>query len=276
VEAQSLSGGKLKVVRNAGLGAPRQAVTIRIPKTSEVVAANIRNMIIRGEVREGDFLPPEAQLMEHYGTSRPTIREAFRILENEQLVTVSRGSRRGARVQAPSVASVARYAGFALQAQATLLSDIYLARLAVEPFAVRLLAETRTDEQLAAFRAELENLYALLERDGAGFDFRVAVFKLHHSIVAATGSNTLTMLSAMVETIAEQHMSKLIVQEGALDAAELSRFRKSGLRSFAKLFGFLEARAADAAEAHWRAHIANANKTWLHGQGEMTLVDVLD
>ena len=46
---------------------------IRIPKIAEVVAGHIRKMIIRGEVREGDFLQPEAALMEHFGTSRPTI-----------------------------------------------------------------------------------------------------------------------------------------------------------------------------------------------------------
>src|ERR1700742_56067 len=113
--------------RPPAAGSLRTGQLIRIPKTAEVVAADIRKMIIRGEMREGDFLQPEAQLMEYYGTSRPTIREAFRILENEQFISVTRGSRSGARVHEPKVDSVARYAGFALQAQGALLSDIYQA-----------------------------------------------------------------------------------------------------------------------------------------------------
>jgi len=123
------------------LGAIPRQPPIRIPKTAEVVAASIRKMIVRGDVKEGDFLPPEAQLIAHFGTSRPSIREAFRILENEQLISISRGSRKGALVHAPSVGNVARYAGLALQAQGTLLSDVYLARLAIEPAAVRIVAE---------------------------------------------------------------------------------------------------------------------------------------
>jgi DNA-binding FadR family transcriptional regulator len=255
----------------------RPRTVIRIPKTAEVVAANIRKMIIRGQVKEGDFLQPEAQLMEHFGTSRPTIREAFRILENEQLISVTRGSRSGARVHAPSVDGVARYAGFALQAEGTLLSDIHLARLGIETFAVRLAATRRTKEQLAALHAELAGVFEIIDTRGAGMEVRIAMIKLHHSIVATAGSNTLTMMSAMLQGIAEQHLSKYEMRgEVTLDSqAHLKRVR-AGMRSFGKLIGFLEAKDADGAEAHWRVHMQNAIDTWLIGYDQTTLVDVLD
>jgi DNA-binding FadR family transcriptional regulator len=41
---------------------------IRVPKTSEIVADQIRAQIIRGELDEGTFLPPEGQLMENLGS----------------------------------------------------------------------------------------------------------------------------------------------------------------------------------------------------------------
>jgi DNA-binding FadR family transcriptional regulator len=249
---------------------------IRIPKTAEVVAAYIRKMIIRGEVQEGDFLQPEAQLMEHFGTSRPTIREAFRILENEQLISVTRGSRSGAQVHAPQVASVARYAGFALQAQGTLLSDIYLARLGLEPFAARLLAQSRTDAQLAALNAELDAVFERLETHGADAEFRVAVVKLHQSIVEAVGSNTLTMISAMLEGVAEQHMSRYVARPASLEGVNPMKRTLAGLRSIRKLLTLIEAKDADGAEAHWREHMQNANATWLLGYDQTALVDVLD
>jgi DNA-binding FadR family transcriptional regulator len=271
-----LATPKQQTLATSGPAAARPRAVIRIPKTAEVVAANIRKMIIRGEVKEGDFLQPEAQLMEHFGTSRPTIREAFRILENEQLISVTRGSRTGARVHAPRVASVARYAGFALQAQGTLLSDVYLARLAIEPFAARLVAERRTPSQLAALNVELDALFEILDHEGAGEEFRVAVFKLHHSIVAAAGSNTLSMISAMLQGIAEQHMSRFVVRDDAGDAETMMRARRAGLRSFRKLFDLMEARDGEGAEHHWRTHIRNANDTWLQGYDRTTLIDVLD
>jgi DNA-binding FadR family transcriptional regulator len=248
---------------------------IRIPKTAEVVAAHIRKMIIRGEVREGDFLQSEAQLMEHFGTSRPTIREAFRILENEQLISVTRGSRSGARVHAPSVDSVARYAGFALQVQDTLLSDIYLATLGLEPFTARLVAERHTPEQLAALNAELDGLFALAET-GPDAALRIALVRLHQSIVEAAGSNTLSMISAMLHGVAEQHMSKFVSHTPPPEKEVALRRTRAGLRSFRKLLQLIEARDADGAEAHWREHMQNANATWLFGYDQTALVDVLD
>src|SRR3546814_19241836 len=67
---------------------------IRVPKTSELVADQIRAQIVRGELQDGDSLPPEGTLMSTLGISRPTLREAFRILEAENLTRVVRGSRR--------------------------------------------------------------------------------------------------------------------------------------------------------------------------------------
>jgi DNA-binding FadR family transcriptional regulator len=255
----------------------RPRTIIRIPKTAEVVAANIRKMIIRGQVKEGDFLQPEAQLMEHFGTSRPTIREAFRILENEQLISVTRGSRSGARVHAPNVDSVARYAGFALQAQGTLLDDIYLARLGIEPFAVRLAAERRTPAQLATLRQAWASVNAIIDAHGVGQEFRISVVKLHQSIVETAGSNTLTMISAMLQGIAEQHMSKYVPRDEMARDPELHlRRTRSGMRSFAKLLDLFDAKDAEAAEAHWRIHMRNANEAWLLGYDHTALVDVLD
>ena len=67
-------------------------------KTGELIAAQLRRQIVRGVLKPGQTLPPETQLMEHFGVSRPTLREAFRILEAETLISVRRGSRGGAKV----------------------------------------------------------------------------------------------------------------------------------------------------------------------------------
>jgi len=255
----------------------RAGQVIRIPKTAEVVAADIRKMIIRGEMQEGGFLQPEAQLMEYYGTSRPTIREAFRILENEQFISVTRGSRSGARVHSPKVDSVARYAGFALQAQGTLLSDIYLARLAVEPFAARLAATTRKPADVARLRKELEAVTALLETNQAA-EFRVAVARLHVSIVELAASPTLTMIAAMLERVVESHQWKFVSrsQQREATAEEALKANRGALRSFKRVIDFIEAKDANGAETQLRRHLENANATWLEGYDQTAIIDVLD
>src|SRR5262245_30036396 len=98
----------------ARAGRERRPVPFRIPKTAEVIADEIRRWVVRGELREDDTLPSEAELMEHFSVSRPTIREAFRILESESLIYVRRGARGGARIQIPNGAAAGRSVGFLL------------------------------------------------------------------------------------------------------------------------------------------------------------------
>jgi GntR family transcriptional regulator len=55
------------------------------------IADHLRAAIARGRLREGDQLPSEAQLMDHYGVARMTIRNAMRLLLDEGLVTAEHG-----------------------------------------------------------------------------------------------------------------------------------------------------------------------------------------
>ena len=36
------------------------AAPVRVPKTAELVASHLRRQIVRGELKEGDALPPES------------------------------------------------------------------------------------------------------------------------------------------------------------------------------------------------------------------------
>ena len=106
--------------------------TVRVPKAGEMVAAQLRRQIVLGELSEGDQLPSESVLMEQFGVSRPTLREAFRILEAEGAITVRRGVRGGARVQVPDISVAARHVGLLLQYRGALLSDVYEVRAVLD------------------------------------------------------------------------------------------------------------------------------------------------
>src|SRR6478672_4278028 len=98
-----------------GPDAVSASAAVRSPKTAELVAGTLRRMVVDGQLKDGDFLPNEAELMAHFGVSRPTLREAVRVLESERLVEVRRGSRTGARVRVPGPEIVARPAGLLLE-----------------------------------------------------------------------------------------------------------------------------------------------------------------
>ncbi|HEY6794127.1 MAG TPA: GntR family transcriptional regulator [Kineosporiaceae bacterium] len=70
------------------------------------IAAQLRDRIGDGTFRTGARLPSEAQLMEHYGVARMTVREALRELASEGLTVAQHG--RGVFVKArPPVRRVA-------------------------------------------------------------------------------------------------------------------------------------------------------------------------
>ncbi|NIJ36752.1 DNA-binding FadR family transcriptional regulator [Sphingopyxis panaciterrae] len=247
---------------------------IRVPKTSELVADQIRAQIVRGELNEGDSLPPEGTLMATLGISRPTLREAFRILEAENLISVVRGSRSGARVHRPSTELVSRYAGYVLEAQGTTIADLYTARLAIEPTVVRWLATSKGQTpgfaQLKQVLADLENM---LKTEGyAEFVDNVSIF--HQTLVEATGNKTLSFMNRMLLDLGRHHQNDYQRRHPRTTEDKYKSLR-AGYKSFEKLVTMIEDGDVEGAVAHWRLHLRNANDTWgARGEAER-IVDSL-
>ncbi|RCG25904.1 GntR family transcriptional regulator [Sphaerisporangium album] len=55
------------------------------------IADHVREAIERGALHEGDKIPSEAQLMQHYGVARMTIRNALQVLQSEGLTVAEHG-----------------------------------------------------------------------------------------------------------------------------------------------------------------------------------------
>lgn len=72
----------------------------------------------------GTFLGSEDELIERYGVSRPTLRQAARIVEHEQLITVRRGVNGGFFTRLPTAEAVARVASVFLRLNGTDLVDL--------------------------------------------------------------------------------------------------------------------------------------------------------
>src|SRR5262249_39282567 len=111
---------------------------LKVRTIPQMVADDIRSQILRGDLRTGDALPSERELRESYRLSRPTLREAMRILEAESLIETIRGKKGGAVVTAPEPEVAIRQAGIVLQLSGTTIADVYFARSIIEPPAVRL------------------------------------------------------------------------------------------------------------------------------------------
>ena len=233
----------------------------RVPKTAELVAGHIRGRIVRRELLQGDALPTEAALMEEFSVSRPTLREAYRILESEGLITVRRGARGGARVQEPSIDVAARYAGVLLQHRAATLSDVLDARVFVEAPAAGMLAGRRDN---AASASVLSDLLASGTTDGAAH-----FHEFNARVVELTGNHTLILITAMIEHISQ--LATLNYSRQLRDPNSEEPMMRRARRSRLKLIELITAGDASGAEAHWRAYLVEAGRVLVKGAGDSVL-----
>src|ERR1700739_3820688 len=119
------------------------------PKASDVLAHQLRERILSGELPEGTALPPERELVKQTQMSRATVREALRILEVQKLVRVRAGRAGGAFVQRPTTRSMTSSVSMLIRGQKIKLVDLMETREALEPFCAELAARKRTDDDLA-------------------------------------------------------------------------------------------------------------------------------
>jgi GntR family transcriptional regulator, transcriptional repressor for pyruvate dehydrogenase complex len=137
-------------------GSTRAGVTLNpmnVPKASDVLAKDLRERILSGELPEGTALPAEREMVKQTQMSRATVREALRILEVQNLVRIRAGRSGGAFVQKPTTNSMASSVGMLIRGQQIKLADLMQTREALEPFCAELAARNRTDDDLAALDA---------------------------------------------------------------------------------------------------------------------------
>ncbi|MFI0961332.1 FadR/GntR family transcriptional regulator [Streptomyces sp. NPDC021080] len=257
------------------VGAP-----VRAPKTAELIAAHLRRQIVKGQLTPGETLPAEMHLMEQFGVSRPTLREAFRILETESLIGVRRGSRGGAQVLEPDPKVAARHVGLLLQLQGTTIQDVYDARTVTEPVCARMLAARRTDDDLQQLRDVLRDLSALVD---SGFEtnpnlamWSQTTYRFHETIMQLCGNKTLAVQGAVLADIVDAHLQRSLAKGLGKRDNMPERFQKS-IKSYARLIRLVEAKDADGAERHWRRHMeVAAQYVFLHDAQNTPVVDLFD
>lgn len=251
-----------------GASAVTSGNTVRSPKTAELVAGTLRRMVVDGQLKEGDFLPNEAELMSHFGVSRPTLREAVRVLESERLVEVRRGSRTGARVRVPGPEIVARPAGLLLELSGATIADVMTARSGIEPMAVRLLTESGN----TAAYDELER--TLAEDVPVGWDTgRLAetTGEFHRRMVELSGNATLNIMAGMLHEITVRHTAFAMSESNPPSKADYEKL----MRSYRRLLQLMRSGDGAAAEAHWRKHLDTARGLLLQGLETVKVRDVM-
>jgi DNA-binding FadR family transcriptional regulator len=241
---------------------------VRTQRIPEMIAADIRKRILRHELTEGDSLPAEAEMMVQYGVSRPTLREALRILEAEQLIVIRRGGIGGALVKRPELDNAARQFGFLLQDRGATLGDIHRARTIIEPPSLAALAVTITPAQLAYLNDKLAGVGQTI---GDPERYSQAAEMIREEMVEMTGATTIALIMRLLRELVQKHTTIT----GGFPADRWVKLHKLSQKSHQRLLDIVGAGRSDAAEEFWREHLAQVEH-YLGRAATMRVIDLID
>lgn len=213
-------------------------------KASVAIYEQIRSKILSGELKPGDKLPAERDLIDMFQRSRPTVREALRMLENKNYITISRG--KGSIVNKLSTDEIEKTLSNLVQLNLVTPQNIIDIRDVCESIAITLAAQNRTEKDILVMQEILDTAQTVkhnfAEFMNYGLKFNGAIARSSHNemlylIVQITSSFSHDKMNEYAEKlssdekddltkwISEQHQDMLnaIINKDAVLASELNR-----------------------------------------------------
>ncbi|WP_067862890.1 FadR/GntR family transcriptional regulator [Nocardia shimofusensis] len=227
----------------------------RVPqrRIAETVAAELRARILAGD--DTYRLPTQDQLVQDFGVSYPSIREALRILETEGLVTVRRGNVGGAEVHRPDESSAAYHLGLALQGARVTLGDLAAGLRMLEPTCAAECAR-RDDRAEAVIPALVESIDRSAELLDDGVAFTHAAREFHDLIVSFTPNQTVRYVVSTLVALwsgQEEAWAEALTRRGEYPSRDEA---SEAVRTHRRIVREIEAGKAEEAERLYRVHLA--------------------
>jgi DNA-binding FadR family transcriptional regulator len=223
--------------------APRRG-QLRQPRLADMVASVLRERIVDGKLGNGDLLPKQDELLEEFRISRPSLREALRILESEGLLTVRRGNVGGSVVEAPNADTSAYMFGLVLQSRRGTVADLAEAIQQIEPITASLCAsrEDREEAVVPQLRANIAETEAAI---GNGPQFTVLSRRFHEEMVAACGNQTMILMVGALESLWSEQERQWAQRVDSQGQYPVERYRRDVINAHKALLSGIAAGQAE-------------------------------
>lgn len=167
------------------------------------IVDQISQMISTGTLKPGDRLPPERQLAEEFGVSRPAVREALSALNLMGLIEVRHGE--GAFVQGVPVEGLMHSMALflAMEQDESLGRELLEIRAALEAEGAALAAERREEEDLATLSEALQKMESPLSEPLAA----AADWDFHRAVAAASGNGLLVQVMRLLGDTMKEYIA---------------------------------------------------------------------
>jgi len=208
---------------------------IERPNTYELLAQRLLELIADGELAVGEPLPSERELVERFRVGRSSVREALRVLESKGLID---GGGKGRFVVSTSPKPLNSSLQVLLELKEADIEELYELREVIEGATVAFAAERRTDDDLTAIAATIDDMAAGL---GSPDEYIDADLSFHLAIARAGNNRIAVHMMQAIREILRRGLLRLYAVPGGPE------------RSIAHHRAILEAVAArDAAAARDR------------------------
>jgi DNA-binding FadR family transcriptional regulator len=169
-------------------------------KGAEVVARDITQLIVERDLRPGELVGSEPELIAREGVSRALLREAVRLLEHHHIARMRRGPGGGLFVMAASVSAVTDVAAIYLARRGMELGELADMRTGVEVTLADLAAQRIDADGVDGLHEALEH-----EKNTSDAERAEAVGDLHAAVAAAAHNRALQLVALVLIRLSRLH-----------------------------------------------------------------------
>ena len=181
---------------------------VKKKRVYEDIVKQIRNLIQKGKLKQGDQLPTERELVDAFKVSRASVREAIRYLESMKFVESRQGD--GTYVIASSEEALVQPLASTLFLEKDSIMDIFSIRKIIEPQVAQLAAENAT-------ASEMNELEEILQEQAKDLASGLSITKTDsefHNLLTQTAKNRVLerLLFAILDLLAQTREKYLQVE----------------------------------------------------------------
>lgn len=243
---------------------------LRQPLIAELIADTIRERILRGEYTGADSLPKQEDLLEEFNVSKPSVREALRILETEGLIRVRRGSQGGAAIHLPESRDAAYMLGLVLQSKRVGVDDVGASLRRLEPSCAALCAEQPDrGPTVDALRTVHEAAVQVVDDE---IEFVHQMRRFHETIVETCANETMKVLVGSLTAIWSAEERAWAHSSAGSERYPGTDKRREGLRAHERIIELIADGNADGVMRAYYGHLC-ASQQYTLASSASALVD---
>lgn len=171
-------------------------------KASTAIYEQIRSKILSGELKPGDKLPPEREMIDMFQRSRPTIREAMRMLENKNYISTSR---KGAFINKPTTAQAVQTLNSLMRLRLVSEEDLLNVRHVCETIVIKTACEARTEQDITVMQEILNESYEIRSDFTRFMEYGI---RFNGAMARASHNEMLYLVTRVVSQFSHDKMSE--------------------------------------------------------------------